>query len=169
MTFHTNDIRHILEAARSKMDFIPGVDDLIPICSAMLSDSATSSEPWQYQIPDPNTSHKGVLSSPDAFAIFRRRLEKLVNNRATEQRKKILNCLMSITEQSSGLWESPDLWDAWIKDPVYEKRRLAKTCKNVVQGYVNLMSSRQSLIVDVDTILKQPHIFKIVKSTIATW
>lgn len=126
----------MLGAIRSGRDFVPGLNDLVPICSSMLSISnAPSDILWQTRIPAPNTFLKGVTASQEGFRVFEKRLERLIAEKAEPslQSKSILLCLQTIRETSHGRWELEEEWDTWSDDPRPLVRTSARTTKDLVR------------------------------------
>ncbi|KAH8597579.1 hypothetical protein B0O99DRAFT_79704 [Bisporella sp. PMI_857] len=116
--------------------FIPGLNDLIPICSAMLT---TKSAPfiWARNIPTPTRYAKGVTSCEEGFRVFEIQLQRLNAGRThpSDQSQRIQRCFVNLNSKSSGRWLQEDLWDAWeLEDnpaDVYD----AKIAKDIVIRY----------------------------------
>lgn len=108
---------HISHAMKSDSDFIPGLNDLVPLCSAMLSNTPlTSMDRWINRIPAPNLYRKGVTASLEGFRVFERRLQELVNRRsgtASGQSKHILACMQRLREEFGSRWENEQEWEHW--------------------------------------------------------
>ena len=108
-------LKQISRAMKSETDFIPGLNDLVPLCSAMLSTSPSNrKDRWRNRIPAPNLYLKGVTSSKEGFRVFERRLQDLVSersDRATHQSRHVLKCLKGLREKFHHYWEHEQGWE----------------------------------------------------------
>lgn len=110
-------LRHILKAISSGKNFIPGFNDLVPICSSMLSNrTGIQKNRWLNRIPSPNLFSRGVTSSAEGFRVFERRLESFIRSKedqASAQSKRILSYLKKIRNDFGTRWEVEKDWDQW--------------------------------------------------------
>ena len=110
-------LRDLSREMKSQSDFIPGLNDLVPLCSAMLSVTPpTSKDRWLNRIPAPNLYLKGVTSSMEGFRVFESRLRDLVDERldlASSQSKHVLCCLSELREDFASRWENEQDWEHW--------------------------------------------------------
>ena len=110
-------LRDLSREMKSENNFIPGLNDLVPLCSAMLSVIPSSSrDRWLNRIPAPNLYQKGVTSSMEGFRVFENRLRDLVNERldlASNQFKHVLSCLSNLRQDFAPRWENEQDWEHW--------------------------------------------------------
>jgi hypothetical protein len=112
-------LRNISSAMNSGKAFIPGLNDMVPLCSAMLSQSDnkySGPDRWWNRIPSPNLYLKGVTSSREGFRVFRLRLENLVSSRginSTRQSVYILSCVKTLFATHGARWETEKDWEQW--------------------------------------------------------
>ncbi|RDL36901.1 uncharacterized protein BP5553_06253 [Venustampulla echinocandica] len=96
-----NVLRDIKKSMKTGDDFIPGLNDLVPLLSGMLATSRLR------RIPAPNLYSRGVTAS-EGFLVFSKRLEDLVSTRgklATKQSLDILSYVQDINAQLNSLRE----------------------------------------------------------------
>jgi hypothetical protein len=141
-------LRLIFNAMKSENDFIPGLNDLVPLCSAMLSTSpSTAKDRWQSRIPAPNLYLKGVTSSKEAFQVFETRLQYHVDersDRASEHSKHVLSCLRTLPEHFRLRLENEQEWEHWdyrLEDSHDDELR---TKRLVIQYHTDMTSFLQN-------------------------
>ncbi|TAQ91341.1 hypothetical protein B7494_g368 [Chlorociboria aeruginascens] len=134
-------LRFISEAMKEGRDFIPGLNDLVPLCSAMLSNSS-GPYAWLRRIPAPNLYSKGVTSSQEGFRVFKQRLESFISekgNRATKQSIYILESIRDIEDRYGLKWEKEEMWDKWGLDINRERYGIdshaERTAKSLIQRH----------------------------------
>lgn len=115
-------LRNISNAMNAGKAFIPGLNDLVPLCSAMLSPSdngCSGPDRWWNRIPSPNLYMKGVTSSREGFRIFHRRLQNLVSSKginSTKQSIYILSCVKALVTAHGVRWETEKDWEQWNRE-----------------------------------------------------
>lgn len=79
ITQTTQNIRKCIEEGRQ---FIPGLNDLVPLCSTMLiSDRVPPhSLPWLCRVPSPNSWTRGVTGARQSLQIFEDKLQQFLQN-----------------------------------------------------------------------------------------
>jgi hypothetical protein len=98
--------------------FIPGFNDLVPLCSAMLTQDNSHTSPktrWLTRIPAPNLYLKGVTSAAEGFQVFERRLHLLIEARQRESRhvNYIYDCLKELAARFGSQWYFEKEWNEW--------------------------------------------------------
>jgi hypothetical protein len=108
-------LRDNLTVARKGEDFIPGLNDLLPICIPMLLTKETNYHHTHRistgRVPAPNMYSRGVTASWEGFHIFRERLKRLLSSRGDQATPKMISILqyMDNIQKMGGLWG--DNWD----------------------------------------------------------
>jgi hypothetical protein len=109
-------LRNISSAMNSGKAFIPGLNDIVPLCSATLSQSDnkySGPDRWWDRIPSPNLYLKGVTSSREGFRVFRQRLQNLVSSKGinlTRQLVYILSRVKTLFTNHGVLWGTEKYW-----------------------------------------------------------
>ncbi|KAH8649465.1 hypothetical protein BGZ60DRAFT_534697 [Tricladium varicosporioides] len=100
----------------SEIGFIPGLNDLVPLCAPMMITSSVL-DLWMNSIPAPNQFKKGVTHSREALQVFESRLQDHLNDQGrapSQQGTLVLRALKFLRENHSANWdtdEETDLWD----------------------------------------------------------
>jgi hypothetical protein len=118
----SSTLANISRAIAAGQDLIPGLNDLVPLCSAMLSVDRprASSNPalsavWLNRIPAPNTFSRGLTASQEAVREFKRQLEiraSYQHLRGSKQSTRIARLVNDIAA-----WQEGDDFHVWIDGP----------------------------------------------------
>ena len=132
-------LRFLSDRMDSSRDFIPGLNDLVPLCSAMLSVApSVPKDRWINRIPAPNMYQKGVTSSMEGFRVFESRLQDIVNERldlASNQSQHVLACLRQLREKFGRRWENEQDWEHWDYLTEEDGQDTEQSAKGVVMQY----------------------------------
>lgn len=113
------------------------MNDLVPICSAMLNtlDSPGESPPWSSRIPAPSALIRGVTFAGKVFSRFQDLLQELLSTKdnPSPQLATILLCLKTIRGMSDDRWVSEEAWDWWGTDHDPMRRSSARAAKRLVR------------------------------------
>ncbi|KAE8451463.1 hypothetical protein EG329_004092 [Mollisiaceae sp. DMI_Dod_QoI] len=116
-------------------DFIPGLNDLVPLCSAMLSvpTPVSNSLPpgakqrWWNRIPAPNLYRKGVTACIEGRRVFQQQLQTYISSHgSTTQSEFILSSLEGLNQDYGSRWENERDWDEWTEESNIQNETKAK-------------------------------------------
>lgn len=120
-------LKNIGKCISEGKDFIPGLNDLVPLCSSMLSAPTVRSyvarQRWWNRIPAPNLYRRGVTSCIEGRRVFQRRLQSLMGSKgSTPQSEFILSALEDlnrdyVNQNGESRWENEREWNEWVEHP----------------------------------------------------
>lgn len=151
---------------KPEKEFISEFNDLVPICSAMLSFTpSTSKDRWLNRIPAPNTYKKGVTSSQEGLAMFESKLRGLVSERldlASSQSKYILACMERLGGEFGGRWKNEQEWEHWgyRVDDMPDDEAIARSL--VIQYHKDMTTFLQNSTVDYRALVCQHALMVII-------
>jgi hypothetical protein len=159
-------LRQISKTIKSEPDLVPELNDLVPLCSAMLSNApSTPRERWLNRIPAPNLYERGVTSSKEALRVFGEHLKDFVFGKAdhaSDQSKHILSLLDSIYPTFELQWDNEHDWEHLEYKAREDDEQLAKA---IAMGHHSDMTNflRNSKV--VYRYLVGKHILSAINST----
>ncbi|RFU34311.1 hypothetical protein B7463_g1989, partial [Scytalidium lignicola] len=141
MRYRTSSQRDITETVhiigkniKAGMDFIPGLNDLIPLCSAMLISETVPRAPhvWLNRIPSPNRWARGLTGCREGRYIFAKRLLDFVERRAHRESRlpvRILSLLTELRGMRGSGWndETTEIWEPRVTEAEISCRALLLT------------------------------------------
>lgn len=99
--------------------FVHGFNDLVPLCSAMLTQDNSHTSPkarWLTRIPSPNLYSKGVTSAAEGVRVFERRLQQHIESKASHASRQsmyILKCFGELNMSFGSHWHFEKEWNEW--------------------------------------------------------
>ncbi|KAH8820345.1 hypothetical protein F5884DRAFT_849607 [Xylogone sp. PMI_703] len=113
----TETVQNISRNIKAGKDFIPGLNDLIPLCSAMLvSGVLQAPHSWLNRIPSPNKWSKGLLGCREGRHIFEKKLREFIERRSSRESQlpiRILSLLVELKSMNGSRWEDDETADTW--------------------------------------------------------
>jgi hypothetical protein len=145
-------LQELSRLIKSELDFIPGLNDLVPLCSAMLSVTpSTHKDRWLNQIPAPNSYQKGVTYTGAGILAFEKLLREHIiakSNLASEQSKEVLSCLKCLQSSCGPRWSNEQDWEHWDYRKGDEQGNEVSAKSMVMQYHTQMTEFLQSSNVD---------------------
>lgn len=121
----TATLQNFSTAVRAGKTFIPGLNDLVPLCSAMLSEDRSRilarkrvNTTWCNRVPAPNLYARGLTSCQEGFDVFKAELRKRMSYQHLQGSRQSIRILELINDLDyrEGM-EDEYRWQFWQEGP----------------------------------------------------